>query len=349
MLQTSAFFLPFPSLLHSEYQDTFSIILLISPELSTTLGDYIYSYITPNSFMDIPSEVFDTYVSNWFYFIGLANTYYISFGVYVWVLVCAILFNIISRWCTPSSFWAVRPHYYVFSVSKELRMQLEALLQTVIFFTTYWVISLMVFDDGREDTIDLVDSSFFYLFALITLYLVFKYSVHYFSFLEASIVEGRSIGFLVKQVFRDSLNTLSLLLRFYMLLLRVNVYDTLDDFLDSYYIFVGDFDEDEYLSEVFLGVYGSLVFMSENDYDTSNTYGDDHGSYSDYFYVYFVVWGKLFYFIFFMLEEVARLGLAFYVCYLVIFEVHSVDCSYKEGKPLFNKQAVFTIVHAFIY
>ena len=31
-----------------------------------------------------------------------------------------------------------------------------------------------------------------------------------------------------------------------------------------------------------------------------------------------------------MLEEAARLGLAFYVCYLIIFEVHSVNCSYRE-------------------
>ena len=234
----------------------------------------------------------------------------------------------------------VRPHYYAFSVSKELRIQLEALLQTVIFFAAYWVVSLIAFDDGREDIMDFVDTSFFYFFALITLNMVFKYSVHYFSFLEASVVGGRSVGFIVKQVFKDSLNTLSLLLRFYILLLRVNVYDALDDFLDSYYIFVGDFDDDEYLSEALLGVYGSLVFMPENDYDTSNTYADDHGSYSDYFYLYFVIWGKLFYFIFFMLEEAARLGLAFYVCYLVIFEVHSVDCSYKEGNSILNRWSV---------
>ena len=31
----------------------------------------------------------------------------------------------------------------------------------------------------------------------------------------------------------------------------MNVYDNLDDFFDSYYIFVGDFDDDEYLNELF--------------------------------------------------------------------------------------------------
>jgi hypothetical protein len=39
-----------------------------------------------------------------------------------------------------------------------------------------------------------------------------------------------------------------------------------------------------------------------------------------------------------MLEEAARLSLAFYVCYLIIFEVHSVNCSYKEDNFFFEKR-----------
>ena len=45
--------------------------------------------------------------------------------------------------------------------------------------------------------------------------------------------------------------------------------------------------------------------MSENDYNTPNTY-----------------------------VGVVCLGLTFYVRYLVVLEVRSVDCSYKEGKSL---------------
>jgi hypothetical protein len=147
----------------------------------------------------------------------------------------------------------------------------------------------MTFDDNQEEVIEFVDGSFFYFFITITLYICFKYSIHYFAFLEASVVEGRSVGFIAKQVFKDFLNTLSLFLRFYILLLRVNVYDTLDDFLDSYYIFVGDFDEDEYLNEMFLSLYGSLLFLSENDYDTSYLFEDEHDFFNDLFYLYFVV------------------------------------------------------------
>ena len=35
-------------------------------------------------------------------------------------------------------------------------------------------------------------------------------------------------------------------------------------------------------------------------------------------------------FIFFILEEILRLSLGFYICYLITFEVHSVNCSYVE-------------------
>ena len=44
------------------------------------------------------------------------------------------------------------------------------------------------------------------------------------------------------------------------------------------------------------------------------------------------------FFLFFTVEEISRLGLAFYICYLIIFEVHSVNCSYKEDNYLSTKR-----------
>jgi hypothetical protein len=57
---------------------------------------------------------------------------------------------------------------------------------------------------------------------------------------------------------------------------------------------------------------------------------DENEFFLDLFYIYFVCWAKLFTFIFFILEEILRLSLGFYICYLIIFEVHSVNCSYVE-------------------
>lgn len=341
ILQTSTYFLPFSFLIKSEYQDTFSIMLITSPELSTMLNDYIYTYIMPSNFTVTPAAVFDSYTSNWSFFIGFSVAYFLYVSIYYFIIVYFVLTGTVLKWTTPLNFQFIRFYYYQFSVAREIRFQVETLFQTIIFFALYWITTLMTFDDNQEEVIEFVDGSFFYFFIIITLYICFKYSIHYFAFLEASVAEGRSVGFIAKQVFKDFLNTLALFLRFYILLLRVNVYDTLDDFLDSYYIFIGDFDEDEYLNEMFLSIYGSLLFLSENDYDTSYLFEDEHDFFSDLFYLYFVIWGKLFYFTFFMLEEAARLSLAFYVCYLIIFEVHSVNCSYKEDNFFFNKRYDF--------
>jgi hypothetical protein len=116
ILQTSTFFLPFSSLLHSEYQDTFSTVLLVSPELSNLFNDYIYSYILPNSFMNTPSAVFDSYLSNWVYHTGLNTAYFIFFWFYVWMLVYFLLLNTMLKWSNPLNFWLVRFYYYVFSI-----------------------------------------------------------------------------------------------------------------------------------------------------------------------------------------------------------------------------------------
>jgi TRAP-type mannitol/chloroaromatic compound transport system permease small subunit len=74
---------------------------------------------------------------------------------------------------------------------------------------------IATFDDDREELIEVFDVSFFYFFCFIILYLLFKYSQHYFAFLEASVTDGRSVAYITKQFFRDFINTFALLLRFF--------------------------------------------------------------------------------------------------------------------------------------
>ncbi len=110
---------------------------------------------------------------------------------------------------------------------------------------------IATFDDDQEELVEIFDTAFFSFFCLLIFFLIFKYSQHYFAFLEASVAEGKNVSFVAKQFFRDFINTFALFLRSFILLFRLNVYDTLDDFYDSYYIFIGDFDDDEYLNEMF--------------------------------------------------------------------------------------------------
>jgi len=147
---------------------------------------------------------------------------------------------------------------------------------------------IATFDDDQEELIEIFDVSFFYFFCALIIFLIFKYSQHYFAFLEASVSEGRSVSFVTKQFFRDFINTFALFLRFFILLFRLNVYDTLDDFYDSYYIYVGDFDDDEYFNEMFLSMYPLFFFDSDNNDDRSFSLEDENEFMLDLFYIYFL-------------------------------------------------------------
>jgi hypothetical protein len=144
------------------------------------------------------------------------------------------------------------------------------------------------FDDDQEELIEMFDVSLFYFFCILILFLLYKYSMHYFAFLEASVSEGRTVSYITKQFFRDFINTFALFLRFFILLFRVNVYDTLDDFYDSYYIFLGDFDDDEYFNELFFSMY-SLFFYDFDVYDDrAFSLEDENEFFLDIFYIYFL-------------------------------------------------------------
>jgi len=196
----------------------------------------------------------------------------------------------------------------------------------------------MSFDDDKEELIEYIDNSLFYFFTCVLLYFFYKHSIHYFSFLEASATGSRSTMFILTQFKGDFLALFSMILRFYSLLLRLNVYDILDDCLDFYYVFIGDFDDDEYTQELFLSIHGTIFFTLDNQDDRSFLLEDENDFFSDIFYMYFLVWGKLFYFLFYTVELTARFGLAFYVIYLVLFEIYGVNCSYKEDCYFNNKK-----------
>jgi hypothetical protein len=147
---------------------------------------------------------------------------------------------------------------------------------------------IATFDDDREELIETFDVAFFYFFCFIISYLFYKYSQHYFAFLEASVAEGRSVAYVTKQFVRDFINSFALLLRFFILLFRLNVYDTLDDFYDSYYIFVGDFDDDEYLSELFFSIYSTMFYDYDVNDDRIYSLEEENDFFFDLFFLYFI-------------------------------------------------------------
>ena len=177
---------------------------------------------------------------------------------------------------------------------------------------------------------------FIYYFLFIIFYLLYRYSLHYFTFLENSISDGFTNLYILKQFVRDLSNTFALFLRFFLLLFRLNIYDGLDDFLDSYYIFFIDFDDDSYFDEL-LFYNNYWYFLIDNHEDLLFYQTTEFEWFDDLFSKYFIIWGKISMFWGFILEEIFRISLAFYIFYLIIFEVNAVNNSYNETNFLFKK------------
>lgn len=67
--------------------------------------------------------------------------------------------------------------------------------------------------------------------------------MHYFSFLEASVPNRKVLSIFI-QFGKDTANSFIIVIRFVTLLVRLNIYDAVDDVLDSNYIFNCDFQEE---------------------------------------------------------------------------------------------------------
>jgi len=339
IIYNKLFFLQF--LFFSDYQDFITIILYYSPELILSLIDYMNVYWINNTINNNTSVVYDLFSDNLNSSISEFVEYFILFVFYVWFIILFINIFQLMKINNANETYLNKLYFYFWSIAKESRIQFEAMLQTVFFFFFYWTMMIATFDDDNEELIETFDSGCFIFFILIIAYLCFKYSQHYFAFLEASVSEGKSVAFISKQFFRDFINTFALLLRFFILLFRLNVYDTLDDFYDSYYIFAGDFDDDEYLNELFISFNNLLFFDTDNNDDRIYSLEEENDFFMDLFYLYFLCWAKFFMFIFFILEEILRLSLAFYICYLITFDVHAVNLSYNEENFIQSKLNAF--------
>ena len=88
-------------------------------------------------------------------------------------------------------------HSFLFSVSRENRLQLEAVLTVVFIFVLYVGMMIATFDDDQEELMETFTSLSFYAFLGVFAYFLYRYSIHYFSFLAASEVNvSHSLYFL---------------------------------------------------------------------------------------------------------------------------------------------------------
>ena len=102
-------------------------------------------------------------------------------------------------------------------------------------------------------------------------------------------METSSVAFITSQFLFDVLNVFGFAMRFLLLMLRLNIYDGVDDILDSYYIFLIDFDEDEYFFETFPNASSFSFFDTDVHDDRSFLQEDEADLVVDLYTIYFVL------------------------------------------------------------
>jgi hypothetical protein len=323
---------------YTDYQDFFVSVLHHSPELVLALKEFYNSEWVSSVMSYIPSSTFDVFndsmTSSTIEFIN----YLLMFMFFSWT----IIFTISAFRGTSAegafSYYLSRIGYWIYSASKETRFQFEAALKAFFLYFLYTAMMIAAFDDDEEEVIELFNIYMFNFFLLTVVYYLFRSSIHFFSILEPTSGEGRTIQALANQFRRDAINFVSFFLRMTTLIARLNIYDINDDILDSYYIFVGDFNDDEYFTDLFFSIFSILFYDSDNNDDRSFFLEDEVDTGNDLFTLYFIVWGKLVFFIAFILEEIARISLALYIIYSTILELQSLNRSYLEDNYLGNKR-----------
>jgi hypothetical protein len=330
-------YLPYIPLFSSSYQDSTSMVLLLSPDLILAFKEFYSTYFFESSINFLPAAVFDSFVNNLTYHVCDGAITFVTFFFYIWTLVYFVLMGSSLRWSTNYMNHMIRFQYFFYAVAKETRFQYEAVLQIFVFLIFYWVAALMTFDDDQEEMLELVNSLYVYFFTTLLCYIVYKHSIHIFAFFELTINEKRSNNF-VNQFRADLQNSVLIIVRFYMTIVRVNIYDTVEDILDTYYVFVGDFDDDEYVNELFFSLHGTLFFTMDNHDDRSFLLEDESDFSYDLYYLYYILWGKFAFFFFFTLEMAGKIILGLYISFLIIFEMQGVSASYQEDNYIVSKR-----------
>ena len=321
------FFLDFNFLNSNDFRSYNSIIFNYNPELVSifNLNEIVFNY----NILSIYNS-FDFNLS-----ITKNNLFNIFFNVLIIYLIFFLMLNIInySKINNFNFFYLNRLFFYVNSLSREVRFQFDFFIFMSLFFILLLYYNLSIFDDKYSENLEFLNYFIFYLFIFSFFFFLFKYSIHYFDFLEPTSTSKKSSLFIFEQFTRDFSNTFALLLRIFLLIFRLNIYDGLDDVLDSYYIFFCDFDDDDY-SDDFFNFDLNYFFIFDNNDSSSYLNYNDNDKFIDFYNKYYLFLSEFFFFWVFLLEIFFRLLLAFYIIYLITFEVHSVNTSVYEDNYL---------------
>ena len=318
-------------LYQSDYQNLISQLTMNAPELTSVYGNFF----TENCWTSSES-------------VSLTYPYFEQALLFDWGTPLAVLAFICTLWTlvllisplarnlalsrTGDSYWA-KFLLYLFSIVKDNRLQLEAASTALILGVFYYAVLLIGFSETLNYSSTQLSTLLLVVFASSYLTFLFKNSIHYFSLLEATATDKSLTGHLV-QFLKDSSNSIAIVLRFLTLLVRLNLYDLVDDVLDSNYIFFCDFEEERFLADGLSSFNRDVHWLDTLNY---RTHDRTYSSYPtlilnvDVYSLFFSVWGKIFFFLFFAFEEIGRVFLALFIIYLILWDLSTLNRSFKEN------------------
>ena len=283
--------------------------------------NYIYKYK--------PKYVSNVFMYNWMQYYSLMPIIVLSLSILILLYIfSAYKLNI---WYNINILFLIKIIYIVYFLSNILRISKKIWLLAYIFIA-YYIINLFVYNEFNIEYINVFSLHIVTIFLLITMYFLYKYNTFILLFFELSITLGKSYIYVFKQYLRDILNILAYVLRLILLFIRLNIYDGLDDFFDSYYIFIGDFNAYDYLEIIYIYNYNQLYVHYDNIYDQSLLKYEETEFWLNLIYIYSIILFKFLLFLILLLEGGFRLLLASYIFILVVLEINNFNVILLESK-----------------
>lgn len=267
----------YPIMFIYQYEQYYSddLIKLISPDLTRVVTQHINTYWVTRTLFTNAVPICDTIVHAIVALYSKApglTSFVLSLPIWVGALVLLLNFTLLVL-TKLLPFSLVRVYNQTYKICANLASNFEFFIFTLSSILLYILMLLLASDDISEQVSDLLTSYYLILFTYLILMLVVLYSIHIFTFLALSMYSKRSVLVVILQFKNDILDLLSLILRFYVLLFRLNVYDLLEDLFDGYYIFLGDFGDEYLLDNASLPI-NSFEGFSLGNLDENFTFED---------------------------------------------------------------------------
>lgn len=327
ILDPSKNLLFFSNSAHLNFYINFSIIdnrLLFLKSEKLSFGKYLYNFSINFTYISASNKITLGCIS-------FDVLYVLRFLIFL-LLTLTLLFFVNVKYLNQLNVYFVSFYKYFYSKSYQLGMDYRFTLLAFSLLFSYWFFIILNYDENSYSFIEVLDSWLFYCFVFAAILTLFKLSFYALSVLEVIRSSESTFALLVSQFGRDVFAWYSLVLRIASLLLRMTLYDILDDFIESYYVFFDDFIDDADTTVLLLSFY-----EDNNSFDLSNRnqsldFNEKFFYTFDFYITYINILQGLFMFWFFLIEELFKLLLGIFITYMILIEIYSGLLSYSESK-----------------